>query len=106
MGGSGEVWKLYAGDDLAADLVVTRGDFPWLVARVEHRPGFESVRSLFDEEWAATQAEDWDRAERSYRAVNDATRLVDPQGVAVAEFLLHVQGDQAWWRWSYEPFED
>ena len=28
------------------------------------------------------------------------------QGVAVAEFLLHVQGDQAWWRSSYEPFDD
>jgi hypothetical protein len=26
--------------------------------------------------------------------------------VAVAEFLLHIQGDQAWWRWSYEPFDD
>jgi hypothetical protein len=106
LGRSGEVWKLYAGDDLAADLVVTGGDFPWLDARVDARPALESLRPLLDEEWAATESEDWKRAERLYRAVNDAARLVDPQGVAVAEFLLHLQGDRAWWRWSAEPFED
>jgi hypothetical protein len=106
MASRGEVWKVYAGDEHVADLIVTGGDFPWLEARVEARPAFGAIRPLFDEEWAATEAEDWDRADRLYRAVNDAVRLVDAKGVAVAEFLLHVQGDEAWWRWSYEPFED
>jgi hypothetical protein len=104
--GGGEVWKLYAEGELVAELAVTGGDFPWLDARVEARPAFEPLRPLFAEELAATEAEEWDRADRLYRAVNDAVRFVDPQGVAVAEFLLHIQGDQAWWRWSYEPFDD
>lgn len=28
-----------------------------------------------------------------------------PSGEAVAEFLLHVEGDGAWWRWSDTAFE-
>jgi hypothetical protein len=105
MASSREVWKVYAGDELVADLVVTGGAFPWLEARVEARPAFAAVRPLFDEEWAATEPEDWDRADHLYRALNDALRLVDAKGVAVAEFLPHVQGDEAWWRWSYEPLK-
>ena len=27
-----------------------------------------------------------------------------PDGRPVPEFLLHVDGDDAWWRWSDEPF--
>ena len=55
MAGSGEVWKLYAGDELVAELVVTGGDFPWLDARVDARPSFEPLRPLKGQ-WAATQA--------------------------------------------------
>jgi hypothetical protein len=106
MSGNGEVWKLYAGDEVVANLVVTGGDFPWLDARVEPRPAFEAFRPLFDEEWAATQAEDWDRADEVYHEIKNALRLADPDGVDVVEFLLHVQGEDARWRWSYEPFDD
>ena len=78
---------MYAGDELVADLVVTGGDSPWLEARVVARPAFGAIRPLFDEEWVATEAEDSDRADRLYRAINNAVRLVDGKGVAVAEFL-------------------
>ena len=101
-----EIWTLYAGEDVVANLVVTGGDFPWLDARVDPRPAFEGFRRLFDAEWAASQTEDWDRADELYREINAALRLADPDGVEVAEFLLHIQGDQAWWRWSYEPLDD
>ena len=102
----GEVWRLHAGETLVADLVVTGGDFPWLTAAVEGQPALAAFRPLFDEEWAVTEAEDWDRADTLVREITDNLTLTDPQGVRVAEFLLHIQGDEAWWRWSYEPFED
>lgn len=101
-----EIWKLYARDDVVAELVVTGGDFPWLEARVEPRPGLERYRALFDAEWAASQAEDWEAADRIYGQFQRELRLVDANGVEVAEFLLHIQGRDAWWRWSYEPFDD
>jgi hypothetical protein len=106
MSGSDEVWRLFAGDEVVADLVVTGGDFPWLEARFEAQPAFEAFRPLFDAEWAATDSQDWDRADELYREVKKTFRLADADGVEVAEFLLHVQDHEAWWRWSYEPFDD
>src|SRR4051794_36950616 len=106
MTGQDEVWKLFAGDEIVANLVVTGGNFPWVEARVEAHPEFEAFRPLFDAEWAATDSEDWDRADELYGEIKQAVRLVDSNGVEVAEFLLHVQGNDAWWRWSYEPFDD
>ncbi|MEV6847472.1 hypothetical protein [Actinoplanes sp. NPDC051411] len=35
-----------------------------------------------------------------------AVTLRYPEGNEVPEFLLHIQGDEAWWRWSDEPFDD
>ncbi|MBX6751337.1 MAG: hypothetical protein IRY85_17015 [Micromonosporaceae bacterium] len=32
--------------------------------------------------------------------------LRNPEGRDVPEFLLHIDGDQAWWRWSDEPFDE
>ncbi|MDK0524423.1 hypothetical protein [Streptomyces sp. ML-6] len=29
----------------------------------------------------------------------------DAPGGPVAEFLLHIEGDRAWFRWNDEPFE-
>ncbi|WFE26672.1 hypothetical protein O7623_25820 [Solwaraspora sp. WMMD791] len=95
---------------LLADLAVTDGDFPWLYATVRPTEAFAPLRPIFDAELRALRrAEDgsddgaWDRA---YQQVRAAVVLIDPAGVAVPELLLHVDGDQAWWRWSDEPFDD
>jgi hypothetical protein len=48
---------------------------PWLDARVEPGPAFEAFRPLFDGQWAATQAEDWDRADELYQEIKSALRL-------------------------------
>jgi hypothetical protein len=34
----------------------------------------------------------------------DDGRLLASDGHPVAEFLLHSDGDDAWWRWSDTPF--
>jgi hypothetical protein len=36
--------------------------------------------------------------------VADAVSLAYPDGRRVPEFLLHIDGLEAWWRWSDEPF--
>jgi hypothetical protein len=101
----GEAWRLYAGDELVADLVVSGGDFPWLHATVEQKPGFECYRELFAKELAASEAEQWSAAAIFYNRIRSELRLAQPDGGGVAEFLLHVDGDEAWWRWDDEPFE-
>jgi hypothetical protein len=42
--------------------------------------------------------------EAAYDRIRQAVRLLAPDGRPVAEFLLHIDGDDAWWRWSDEPF--
>jgi hypothetical protein len=102
------VWQLLRGDELLAELVVTGGDFPWLNAEVRPTAGFAEVRPLFDDELMRLELldddpEPWDAADRRIR---EAACLVAPDGRPVPEFLLHIQGADAWWRWSDEPFPE
>jgi hypothetical protein len=104
---SGQTWTLYRGEELIADLVVTGGDFPWLTAGVRPYGGFEEVRPLFDEELRLlddvdTHVEAWEAA---YQQVRETVTLQYPDGGDVPEFLLHIDGDEAWWRWSDDAFD-
>jgi hypothetical protein len=102
-----QTWKLYYGDELLADLVVTGGDFPWLNARIHPHSGFEEVRPLFAEELRLLDdiGNDVDAWEAAYEVIRTTLTLRYPKGGDVPEFLLHIDGDEAWWRWSDEPFE-
>lgn len=103
-------WSLHRRDDgrLLAELAVTGGDFPWLNARVDAQEELAQVRPLFAEELRLLDhidddAESWGRA---YQVIRNAVTLRYPDGSEVPEFLLHLDGDNAWWRWSDEPFDD
>ncbi|MEW2403069.1 hypothetical protein [Streptomyces sp. NPDC046862] len=109
----GEVWHVTTRDGaVLGEIGIEEADFPWLRGRFTARPGFEDVRLLFERELALLdrieQAEEERQAEEeweaAYGAVREAVLLVAP-GRPVAEFLLHIEGDQAWFRWSEEPFE-
>jgi hypothetical protein len=98
------IWRLYRREELIAELVVTGGNFPWLEARVEPRPGLEALRPLLDEEVALV--DDDERWTEVHLRLRRRLRLVDPDGREVPEFLLHIDGDEAWWRWSDESFNE
>ena len=103
-----DVWQLCQGDQVVADLVVTGSDFPWLEARLEPRAGFEALRPLFEEDLKLVELID-DEPE-AWEAVYDRIRttcsLRYPDGRTVPEFLLHIDGVDAWWRWHDKPFDD
>ena len=63
-------------------------------------------RPLFDNElqrldFLDEEPEQWEAA---YRRVREMVCLLTPDGRPVPEFLLHIEGENAWWRWSDEPF--
>jgi hypothetical protein len=91
-----KAWRLYAGDELVADLVVTGLDDPWLYARVEAQPGLARFRPLFE---AELQGEDGNLGDPRLVELRRELRLRKPDGQTVAAFMLHVDGDEAWWRW-------
>lgn len=100
-------WTLLDGEVQVATLIVDDADFPFLRARVEATTAFSAVRPMFDEELRALETIDeapdaWDR---TYLEIQSRLTLVDPTGRAVPEYVLHIDGDRAWWRWSDEPFE-
>ncbi len=100
------VWQLVRDGQTLASLVVTGGDFPWLHARLEPDAAFEEVRPMFDEELRLLDHLDDDPAswEAACQRIRQALRLIAPDGRPVPEFLLHIDGTQAWWRWSDTPF--
>jgi hypothetical protein len=104
------IWTLHRRDDgrNLADLVVTGGDFPWLNARVDPREGLEDVLPLFAEELLRLDRidDDTESWEQAYNAIRAVVTLRYPEGHEVPEFLLHIDGDEAWWRWSDEPFDE
>lgn len=109
-GRTGETWRLRRDGDLIGELVVHEMDQPFLVARFLANPGFEEVRALFEESLAklkdAEKRDEWDEWESAYRRILAAVQLEDPDGRLVPEFMLHIEGDKAWWRWSDEPFDE
>jgi hypothetical protein len=42
--------------------------------------------------------------EAAYARIRKAVTLLYPEGRPVPELLLHVDGGDAWWRWTDEPF--
>jgi hypothetical protein len=94
------------GDSVLGDIEVSDADFPWLLGRFVAGPAFSSVAHLFARELDLVNSDDLDAWEAAYRAIESQDlRLLRPDGTAVAEVLLHVDGDTAWFRWSDEPFE-
>jgi hypothetical protein len=108
MSDSGGMWRLVRGEEILAGLVVTGGAFPWLHARVLPAPGFDEVRPLFEEELRRLDHLDDDPGawEAAYLRIRQAVRVLAPDGRPVPEFVLHIDSDQAWWRWGDEPFPD
>ncbi|WP_031487248.1 hypothetical protein [Streptomyces bicolor] len=108
MGFDGEVWQVRGGAEPVGEILIDEADFPWLSGRFTPGPGYGAVRDLFARELALLDRdleesrEEWEAA---YDEIRRRVSLSSPDG-PVAEFLLHIDGDRAWFRWSKEPFED
>ena len=59
----------------------------------------EEIRLVDDDE----NIQSWEDA---YHRIRVEVSLAAPDGHLVPEFLLHIDGSEAWWRWTDEPFED
>ncbi|AOR36375.1 hypothetical protein BFF78_39710 [Streptomyces fodineus] len=111
MGFDGGVWRVRAkgaDGEAVGDIVIDEADFPWLSGTFTAGPGFAAVQDLFARELALLEQadeQDWEEWETAYDEIARRVSLSSPDG-PVPEFLLHIEGDRAWFRWSDEPFEE
>ncbi|WP_105970905.1 hypothetical protein [Streptomyces geranii] len=101
----GQTWRLERDERLLGEIVIEDADFPWLSGRFVPQAAFAEVEAWFVESLALMEAEEYGRFDVAYDRIARALTLVSPEG-PVAEFLLHIEGDQAWFRWSDEPFDE
>ncbi|MEU9146995.1 hypothetical protein [Streptomyces sp. NPDC048349] len=104
MTSDGTTWRLLRRGALLGTVTVTEADFPWLRGRFAPEPAFAEVKPWFDEVLALMAAGEYgERFDAAYEVIARALTLASPTG-PVAEFLLHIDGEEAWFRWSDEPF--
>ncbi|MEU6380709.1 hypothetical protein [Streptomyces sp. NPDC046909] len=108
MGFDGQVWHLrhpHSGDEPVGEILIDDADFPWLSGRFTAAPAFDALRELFARELALVEGGEGEEWERVYDEIRRRVSLCSPDG-PVPEFLLHIDGDRAWFRWSDEPFDE
>jgi hypothetical protein len=108
MGFDGEVWQVRSGDGPVGEILIDDADFPWLWGRFTPGPAYDSVRDLFARELALLERdhdEVWEAWEAAYDEIRRRVTLSSPDG-PIAEFLLHIEGDRAWFRFSEVPFDE
>lgn len=103
-------WTLMKGNDVVARLQAVDVDMPWIFAEIETLPGFAPYAPLFAAELAILDASAEDeREEADWEAVYDKIvadlDLLMPDGTPV-EYLLHIDGPEAWFRFAEVPDED
>jgi hypothetical protein len=105
-----EIWTLHRDGAIIAELRVTGRDMPSLSAAITRLAGFEAIEPFFTEDLEFLELPDpdgnevqrWEELSDRYLA---GTTLHHPSGAPAAEFLLHIDGDVAWWRWSDAAFD-
>ncbi|MCO6046918.1 hypothetical protein NG895_23710 [Aeoliella sp. ICT_H6.2] len=94
-------YRLYRGDCLLGVLTSTDRDCTWYNGTFEARSEFEELRSLFEREQALLnedRIEEWGEVWDGIMALG--LRLEDAATQAdIHEFLLHIDGSQASWRY-------
>ncbi len=94
-------YRVYRGDQLLGTLSRVDGDMPWHHGTFEPTAAFESVRPLFDRERAILDADRMDEWEIAWDEIAAPGLRLEPVngGEVIDEFLLHIDGAIAWWRY-------
>lgn len=104
----GDEWTLKHRGLRCGVITVREIDQPWLWGTWTPTADFAPLTPLFERQLVVTRADNWDDAgvaelEAVHAEIRQAVELHYPDGRIVPEFLLHIEGDEAWFRWSDEP---
>lgn len=102
-------WTLMADDVSLGTLELNEVDQPWWYCHFAPTSAFEAVRPLFEAEQAAFEADEAVRMsgqldaglqDEAYKAIDALKlRLVANDGQIIDTLLLHIEGNEAWFRY-------
>jgi hypothetical protein len=94
------VLELRRGGDLLGVLSYVGTDMPMFIYRFEPTLRFSEVQPLFDEELRLLNADEMDAWESAYDKINALGLTLEPTdgGPPIREFILHIEGREAWFR--------
>lgn len=100
-------WMLVRRSDrhIVAKLRTRDTDFPWVICDFEPVPEFESYRALFEEQSKLMLLidDDPEAGTAAYDEINRSLELTrGGDAKRITEFLMHIVGDQAHFRWIDE----
>ncbi|MFG3029111.1 hypothetical protein ACGFZJ_11350 [Streptomyces sp. NPDC048253] len=95
-------WRLLSGSTLVGTIYVDEPGMPWQRGRFSAEPAFSQFKPWFDEINALVEAGEFERFDVVYDLIEGALTLQSPSG-PVAEFLLHIDQERAWFRWDEAP---
>lgn len=102
-----ERWTLWAHADLLGYIDITVLDQPWKHGRWRPTAAFASFAPSFSESLKLLEDDDFEAWEEAEAALREAgVHLRYPDGSAVPESLVHIDGDAAWFRWNDKPFDN
>ncbi|TDC39899.1 hypothetical protein E1211_02590 [Micromonospora sp. 15K316] len=104
-----QLWQLRQGGEVVARIRVHGVDQPWFAGRFEPEPGFVELAPLFQREVELVDAAgdlDVDAWEAVQAQICQTVGLVKPDGQEVADFILHIRGGEASFRWSDEALDE
>ena len=92
---------LKRGEDLLGVLHRYDSDCPWLKCSFEAAADFSQVKQLFDDELVLLEADQMEQWQIAYERINAlGLKLIDIETKEeIGEFLLHIQGTEAWVRY-------
>ncbi|MFG1895966.1 hypothetical protein ACGFIP_18315 [Micromonospora zamorensis] len=94
---------------MVAQIRVHGADQPWFAGQFEPEPGFVELAPLFQREVELVDSAgdlDVDAWEAVQSQICQTVALVKPDGQEVADFILHIRGGEASFRWSDDPLDD
>ena len=94
-------WILKAGAEILGILTFKEQDQPWVVCYFQAEPEFAKYESYFKEELRLLDLDDMTSWEQAYSAIDGLGLVLEPvnhEEEKITDFILHIRGDEAWFR--------
>lgn len=99
------VWELRQENTVLGTFTINQADsdFPWFGCDFEPTPAIEPFRHLFEQEWEASERQDWDAVDKALIEMyqQGIVLVYMEDGEITTGYLLHlnIDGKKGWFRY-------